>query len=167
MGVVWIERLEAGRSLMPDGGEAGRGDAFSTFWRTHIASRAGTPLRELFAFVAIGGGAALSYVALSGWMVSAATAVPAWLVSAICYAAFIVPVYLLHRRFTFRSDTRHSEALPRYVVVQLSALLLATIFSYLCYAVLGIGTWVAAALVIVLTSAVNFVVLKLWAFARR
>lgn len=118
-------------------------------------------------FVAIGGGAALSFVVLSSVMVGALPSVPDWVVSALCYAAFIVPVYLLHRRFTFHSDVRHAEALPRYVAVQLSALLLATVFSYLCYAVLGVSSWLAAMLVIGLTSAVNFVVLKLWAFARR
>lgn len=162
--MVWIERLEAARSLVP--AERG-GDALARLWQTHVMSRANSPLRELFVFAAIGGGAALSYVVLSGWLVGQVTAVPGWVVSALCYAAFIVPVYLLHRRFTFHSDVRHVEALPRYVAVQLSALLLATVFSYLCYAVLGVSSWLAAMLVIGLTSAVNFVVLKLWAFARR
>jgi len=161
---VWIERLEAARSLVP-AGQAD--DMFARLWDAHVAPRANSPLRDLLMFGAIGGGAALSYVALSGWLVGLVTAVPGWVVSALCYAAFIVPVYLLHRRFTFHSDVRHAEALPRYVAVQLSALLLATVFSYLCYAVLGITSWVAAMLVIGLTSAVNFVVLKLWAFARR
>lgn len=164
MGVVWIERLEAARSLVPAEPE---GDAFARLLVAEGATSSSSPLRELFVFAAIGGGAALSYVGLSGWLVGQVTAVPGWVVSALCYAAFIVPVYLLHRRFTFHSETRHSEALPRYVVVQLSALLLATVFSFLCYSVLGISSWFAAAVVIALTSAVNFVVLKLWAFARR
>jgi hypothetical protein len=46
-----------------------------------------------------------------------------------------------------------------------SALALASLFSYICYSVLGIQTAVAAFLVIGLTSGINFVVLKIWAFA--
>lgn len=157
---VWIEDAVAEGALVPEGREGKPGGA-------DTAPRPGSSLRELAAFVAIGGGAALSYVALSSWLVAEVSALPAWLMSALCYAAFIVPVYLLHRRFTFKSDARHADALPRYVAVQLSALLLATVFSYLCYAVLGIGSVLAALLVIGLTSAMNFVVLKLWAFARR
>jgi hypothetical protein len=42
-----------------------------------------------------------------------------------------------------------------------------TLFSYLVYAVLGLTSVVAATLVIGLTSGLNFVVLRGWAFARR
>jgi putative flippase GtrA len=127
---------------------------------------AGTPmLVQLFAFVVIGGAAALSFVGVSSAAVALFRTVPAWLVSSLCYAAFIVPVYLMHRRYSFRSAAAHSRALPRYVLVQLCGLGLATAFSYIAYGVIGLPTLAAALVVIVLTSGVNFLVLRRWAFA--
>lgn len=126
-----------------------------------------SPLTEFAWFLIVGGGAALGFIVMSAVMVEWLTGVPDWIVSAGCYGLFIVPVYLAHRRFSFRSGAPHAVALPRYVAVQLSALGLATLFSYVCYAILGMPPATAALLVIALTSGVNFVVLKLWAFAHR
>lgn len=126
------------------------------------------PLRRgggLLSFVLIGGGAAASFVALSSVAVARLPMVDAWIISATCYAAYIVPVYLLHRRFTFASDAAHRQALPRYVTVQIMALLLATVFGYVFHGRLGLPSVTAAVLVIALTSGVNYVVLKGWAFA--
>jgi putative flippase GtrA len=120
---------------------------------------------ELIAFLLIGGAAALGFVGISTLLIGLGTGVPDWIVSSGSYALFIVPVYLLHRRYSFRSDVPHRVGLPRYAAVQLSALMLASLFSYLCYHVLGLHTVLAAAMVIGLTSGVNFAVLKLWAFA--
>ncbi len=126
----------------------------------------GTPvLVQLVAFIVIGGAAALSFVGISSAAVALFRSVPAWLVSSLCYAAFIVPVYLMHRRYSFQSATAHGRALPRYVLVQLCGLALATAFSYLAYGIVGLPTLVAALVVIVLTSGVNFLVLRRWAFA--
>ncbi|MBL8597043.1 MAG: GtrA family protein [Devosia sp.] len=126
----------------------------------------GTPvLVQLVAFIVIGGAAALSFVGVSSAAVALFRSVPAWLVSSLCYAAFIVPVYLMHRRYSFQSATAHGRALPRYVLVQLCGLALATAFSYLAYGIVGLPTLVAALVVIVLTSGVNFLVLRRWAFA--
>ena len=126
----------------------------------------GTPvLVQLFAFMVIGGAAALGFVGVSTAAVAAFDAIPAWLVSSLCYAGFIVPVYLLHRRFSFQSAAAHSRALPRYVLVQLCGLALATAFSYLAYGVVGLPTLAAALVVIVLTAGINFLVLRRWAFA--
>jgi putative flippase GtrA len=122
-------------------------------------------LMQLISFLVIGVVAALLYVGLSVLMVGLKTGVPDWIVSAACYAVFIVPVYLAHRYFSFRSDAPHAIALPRYVVVQVSALCLAALFSYICYQLLGMHSALAAFLVIGLTSAVNFVLLKAWAFS--
>jgi hypothetical protein len=59
----------------------------------------------------------------------------------------------------------HPVVLPRYIAVQRSALALSALFSYICYDLIGMQTAVAAFVVIGLTSGVNFVVLKIWAFA--
>jgi putative flippase GtrA len=122
---------------------------------------------ELVAFLLVGGVAALAFVVLSTVMIELPIGLPDWIVSAVCYAIFIVPVYLMHRRYSFRSDIPHRVGLPRYLAVQFSALLLASLFSYLCYSILSLQSALAAALVISLTAGVNFAVLRLWAFARR
>ncbi len=122
-------------------------------------------LAGLLSFVIIGGTAAVAFVGVSSAAIATVREVPSWLVSASCYAGFIVPVYLLHRRFSFRSEAAHGRALPRYILVQLSGLVLAAAFSWLCYGLIGLPTPVAAMLVIGLTSALNFVILRLWAFS--
>jgi putative flippase GtrA len=119
----------------------------------------------IVSFVLIGGGAAASFIVLSSALVALLPMVEAWVVSAACYAAYIVPVYLLHRRFTFASPVDHAQALPRYVAVQIMALLLATLFGYVFHGRLGLPSLPAAILVIALTSGVNYLVLKGWAFA--
>ena len=60
----------------------------------------------------------LLFVLLSSAALALPTGLPGWVVSAICYALFIVPVYLLHRRFSFSSSAPHKQALPRYVAVR-------------------------------------------------
>jgi putative flippase GtrA len=122
---------------------------------------------EIVSFLVVGGLAALSFIVLSTLLIGLDSGVPDWIVSALCYALHVGPVYLAHRRFSFRSQAPHAVALPRYIAVQLSALALAAVFSFICYALLDLQATVAAAIVIVLTSGVNFVVLKLWAFAHR
>jgi putative flippase GtrA len=121
-------------------------------------------LVQLFAFLVIGGAAAIAFVGASSAAVAMFDTLPAWLVSSLCYAGFIVPVYLLHRRYSFQSGVQHARALPRYVAVQLCGLALATVFSYVAYGVVGLPTLTAAIVVIALTSGINFIVLRRWAF---
>lgn len=119
----------------------------------------------LVAFLLVGGGAAAGFVVLSSVLVTLLPMVEAWLVSTACYAACIVPVYFLHRHFTFASDVAHRRALPRYAAVQVMALLLASLFSFIFHGALELPSLPAAILVTGLTSGVNYLVLKSWAFA--
>lgn len=123
-------------------------------------------LAELTAFVLVGGSGAVAFVLLSTFVVGAPWGPPKWLGSVFCYAVLILPVYLAHRRFTFRSEAPHRQALPRYAGVQMASLLLASLFSYVIYGVLQLPTLPASLIVTGLTSAVSFLVLKLWAFRR-
>ena len=120
----------------------------------------------LLSFLLIGGGAALAYVGVSTIAVALLPQVEAWIVSAFCYAGMVLPVYLLHRRFSFRSEAGHLQALPRYIGVQMMAVLLATGFGYLFHGALALPTLAAGLLVVSLTSGMNFIVLRRWAFAR-
>lgn len=124
------------------------------------------PLGDLVAFVLVGAGALLTYVVLTTALMALGLPWPRWVTGAACYAALVLPAYLMHRRYSFRSETQHRVALPRYVAVQTVAVGLATLFSWLCFSVFGVPPLFGSMLVIVLTSAVNFVVLRLWAFAR-
>lgn len=129
------------------------------------ARTAPSVLAEMATFGLIGVAAALGFVLASSLMVGFLPAAPPWIVSAVCYAFFILPVYLLHRRFSFRSVAPHRHALPRYVATQLSALVLASVFSFVAYETLAVPTSWAALIVVGFTSAVNFVILRAWAFA--
>jgi len=119
----------------------------------------------LLSFLVIGSGAALAFVLISTLAVALLPQLESWAVSSVCYAGLVVPVYLLHRRFSFRSAIEHRVAMPRYVAVQMMAMLLATLFGYLFHGSLGLPSLPAAILVTTLTSGINFVVLKGWAFA--
>lgn len=120
----------------------------------------------VFNFVGIGAGGALAFVVLSTIMITLNPGAPEWVVNAACYASTILPVYLLHRRFSFDSDASHWQALPRYLAVQGMALVLAALFSFVIHGVLALPTIFTSMLVIALTSGVNYVVLRSWAFAR-
>lgn len=122
---------------------------------------------ELAMFLLVGGGAALALAAVTTAMISLRTGVADWVMGALSYAAFIGPVYLLHRRLSFRSDATHRQAFPRYLAVQLSAIGLVSLFSFVCYDVLGVETAIGSVIVLGLTAGVNFAVLRLWAFAAR
>jgi putative flippase GtrA len=124
-------------------------------------------LDQLLRFVLVGGSGAVGFVLLSTLMIDLRTGAPDWLMSALCYAAMIGPVYLLHRRFSFRSDAPHLRALPRYVLVQACGLGLAAVFSFIAYSLLHMQSLPASILITCLVSAINFVVLKLWAFTTR
>ncbi len=141
--------------------------ALQSLMRDVPPSRARAPLFSgLVAFIAIGAAGAAAFVVLSTALIWLDTGIADWVVNAASYAALIVPVYALHRRYSFDSDAPHSQALPRYMAVQGMALLLAALFSFVVHGVLAVPTLFASILVIALTSGVNFMVLRSWAFAR-
>lgn len=120
----------------------------------------------LLVFVGIGASASALFVVLSTALIWAGTGIADWVVNAGVYAAMIVPVYLLHRRYSFASDASHWQALPRYMTVQACALLLAALFSFVVRDRFAVPTVPASILVIGLVSGCNYVVLRSWAFAR-
>jgi len=127
-------------------------------------SPAVSPLGQLLGFGMVGAAGALAFVVLSSLAMGLNLGAPNWLVSTLCYGLLIYPVYLLHRRFSFRSEAPHRHALPRYLSVQLSALLLASAFSYVAYHLFDLPTVAASIVVTGLTSCVSFGVLRVWAF---
>jgi putative flippase GtrA len=130
-----------------------------------VAPRQGL-LGGVFNFIGIGAAGAGAFVLLSTVMMWLDPGAERWMINAACYAATILPVYLLHRRYSFVSDASHMQALPRYVAVQAMALVLAALFSFVINGVFSLPSFFASILVIGLTSGVNYVVLRSWAFAR-
>lgn len=130
------------------------------------ARRVAPLLGGLPAFLVVGGTAAALYVVLTTVLIWLDTGIADWVINTVCYAGFILPVYLVQRRFSFQSDAPHGQALPRYVAVQGMAVLLAALFSYVIHGVFAFPTAFSSMLVIGLTSGVNFMVLRSWAFAR-
>lgn len=120
----------------------------------------------LLLFIAIGGAGAAAFVVLSTLIIWLDTGIADWIVNTICYGVLIVPVYLLHRLYSFQSEASHWQALPRYLAVQGMALLLAALFSFVIHGITALPSVVVSILVIALTSGVNFMVLRGWAFAR-
>lgn len=121
-------------------------------------------LTSLLAFVAVGGVSALSYVILVQALFLLNLPVADWALGAGCYALFIGPTYLAHRRLSFKSETSHAVALPRYIAVQAMAVCAAALFSFVSYRVLGFSSFAGSALVIIATSALSFVAMRFWAF---
>jgi putative flippase GtrA len=122
-------------------------------------------IRELMAFGLIGGAAALGFVAGSTWLLSQPLPVPDWLASSLLYAAFIVPTYLAHRRFTFATGPDHGRALPRYVAGQVCALAVASLAGWLAYHWLMLAPLAGAMLVTAASTATSYLLSKFWAFA--
>ncbi|MGK2229384.1 MAG: putative flippase GtrA [Devosia sp.] len=120
----------------------------------------------VFSFVGVGAGGALAFVVLSSVAIWMQTGLADWLVNTLSYAVLILPVYLMHHRYSFGSDAAHRQALPRYLAVQAMALVLAAMFSYGALNIVGLPTVLASIVVVVLTAAVNYVVLRSWAFAQ-
>lgn len=125
-------------------------------WREHARSSG--------LFLLIGGGAALAFVILSSLLIGARTGLPDWLASTLVHLSLIGPVYVLHRRFAFRSARRHGIALPRYVATQGAALVLTALLSFAAYGLLGLPAPVAAPVIVTVTSLTSLVLSRLWVF---
>lgn len=121
----------------------------------------------VISFCLIGLGAAVAFVILNSLAIQFFPAARNGWVSGACYGVFVLPVYWLHRRYSFQSSAAHGHALPRYLAVQGMALALAALFGALLNGVAGLPSVAASMLVIALTSGVNFLVLRSWAFAWR
>lgn len=119
---------------------------------------------QVLRFLAVGSSGAIAFVVLSTLVIGLRTGLPAWVASGLCYAALVPVVYMLHRRFSFDSPAPHTAAFPRYVAVQVSSVLLASLFSYIAYGTFRLPPPLASILVTGLVSGVNFVVLRIWAF---
>ena len=136
----------------------------SLMFEPTIERRRPTWVMQLAIFLAIGAVASGAYIWLCTLAAGLDTGMPAWLTNSICYTIFLLPAYLAHRSYSFRSAAPHQKALPRYTIVQVISIACTALFSFVSYSVLGMETAVGAVLALVLTAGVKFVVLRTWAF---
>lgn len=126
-----------------------------------------TAVRDFFAFLFVGGGAALAYVFSSKYVLGLGLPIEEWIVGGLLYAAFVPLVYVAHRLISFRSAAPHAYALPRYIAVQAGALCVASAMSFLVYHVLFVSHGVGSLMVIICSSAFSFFAMRGWAFAEK
>ncbi len=74
--------------------------------------------------------------------------------------------YLLNHRYTFRSDRRHREALPRFLAVAAVGFALNALLMWLGVDVAGLHYLLAQVLATVLVLVWNWLGNRLWTFAR-
>jgi len=132
---------------------------------TPAASARPSVWMQLATYLAIGGAAAGAYVWLCTLAVGLDAGIPAWASNAACYALFLIPAYLAHKRYSFQSDAPHRRALPRYLGVQVASIIATALFSYVSYSMWGMETAAGAFTALILTAGVKFIVLRTWAFA--
>jgi putative flippase GtrA len=126
-----------------------------------------TVLRQGAGFVAVGGLSMVGFILVSTLALGANTGLPDWLVSSLCYAGFVGPAYLAHRRFAFRSAKSHSRALPRYVGVQVIATALASLLSVLASSVIGLPPLLGSVAIAGIVAANSFILSRFWVFAAK
>lgn len=123
----------------------------------------GGGLRELIMFLVIGGSGAVAYTALNVFFTK--SGISPSLSIAITIALLIPPVYVLQHRLTFRSGRNHLSAFPRYVGTQLFGNLIAIAVAYAFPAPIKANPIAAFILISVIVAAINYGILKFWAFS--
>ena len=73
--------------------------------------------------------------------------------------------YLGQKHLTFESSAKHISALPRYVVIQLAALLLSAAFAELLFGLTAINPLIGFALIAGVVASMNYLIHNLWTFA--
>lgn len=120
---------------------------------------------ELFRFVLVGASVALIYVIMCTFALHRFVQFPKPLVTFVCYCILILPTYLLHHGFSFKSGASHKKALPSYIIVQIIGMILNYIFSHIAFNWFHLPNLMGSAIITALTSITSFIILKLWTFA--
>jgi putative flippase GtrA len=120
-------------------------------------------LRELILFLIIGGTGAIAYTALN-YMFTKSGIRPS-LSIALTLVLLIPPVYVLQHRLTFRSGRNHLSAFPRYVGAQLFGNIIAMAVAEAVPEPIKANPLPAFILISMIVAAINYGILKFWAFS--
>lgn len=113
-------------------------------------------------FAIVGVGAFLGYMALT-WALLAAGLVP-FAAGLLAYLGAFIGAYLLQQGWSFRGNTAHKRALPRYALTQAGCALLSAIIVMTAKG-FDAPDGVAAALAAVLAAGTSFILSRFWVFA--
>ena len=94
------------------------------------AAQARKALLELIRFGSVGGSTAGLYFFLV-WVLAKLFTMPWWGIATIASGPPLLASYLLHRSFTFNSKSQHKSSGPRFVIVQLGAVVLNSLVIWL------------------------------------
>jgi putative flippase GtrA len=121
---------------------------------------------QLAWFLAVGGTATAVHFVILALLVQSGALAP---VPASCLGALAGAVvsYVLNRRYTFRSDRRHQEALPRFLLLAAAAFILNAVLLAAILAVLPVHYLVAQAITTACVIVLTFGGGRLWVFAER
>lgn len=120
-------------------------------------------LRELILFLIIGGSGAIAYTALN-YMFTKSGIRPSVSIL-LTIVVLIPPVYYLQHRLTFRSGRNHLSAFPRYVGAQLFGNIIAMAFAEAVPEPIKANPLPAFILISMIVAAINYGILKFWAFS--
>ena len=84
--------------------------------------------------------------------------------STIGFIVTVIVSYVLNHRWTFRSDRGHRSALPRYIIVSITGMLLNTGIMFLTVHVFGLWYILGQCLVVVVVPITNFALNYRWSF---
>ena len=120
-------------------------------------------LRELILFLIIGGTGAIAYTLLN-YMFTNSGIRPSMSI-ALTLVVLIPPVYYLQHRLTFRSGRNHLSAFPRYAGAQLFGNLIAMAIAEAVPGPIKANPLPAYILIAMIVAAINYGILKFWAFS--
>jgi len=120
---------------------------------------------RLFRFVVVGAGAAGLFFVLSWLLVS--LGLSPFVGSALAYATAFVFAYRAQRGWTFGEEHDHATAFPRYLTLQAGCAAFSGLVSQVAVTHFGLSPVAMSALTTVATSAVSYVVSRLWVFPTR
>lgn len=114
-------------------------------------------------FLVTGAGGAVLLFALT--LVFSKAGLLPFAASALAYVLSFVTVYTVHRTWTFPGRASHAQALPRYLIIQLSAALFSGFLAEALVVHFGFDPLAMAASTTVAASVFSYFASSLWAFA--
>lgn len=125
-----------------------------------------TWLRQLLSFIGIGGFCtALQYIIL--FILTELFGIHPTISSTTGYTLSAVANYLLNKRITFKSDTAHTKALPRFITVVAIGIILNWIVLDFFYSMLHLHYFASQIIASVVVLFWNFGANKIWTFSEK
>ena len=114
-------------------------------------------------FVVTGASAAALFFLLS--YAGLRAGLPPFTGTLLAYGVTVVASYTAQQAWTFRGRSRHGEAFPRYLAVQVGCALLSAALARLLVVEAGLGALPVAILTTLASSAISYGLSRFWVFA--